>query len=278
MENKLYKALEREEFLLYYQPQIDFRTGKIFGMEALLRWNSPDLGMVSPGTFISTAEENGLIVPIGEWVLRTACRQNKLWQDAGLPPVRLSVNVSRKQVRKEEIVRQVFRALDDSGLAPEYLELEITESVIMEDPKCVLEALSEMKNRGVRLALDDFGTGYSSLAMLKDLSLDGIKIDRSFVRDVITHPGDRGIVEAIIAMARSLRLSVIAEGVETKEQLAFLVAKGCHNIQGFLFSRPVPAEQASMILQEDGCGTGIWHAICDDVSASLAPYPAACSP
>lgn len=278
LENKLHKALEREEFLLYYQPQIDFRTGRIFGMEALLRWNAPDQGMVAPGTFISTAEESGLIVRIGEWVLRAGCRQNKLWQEAGLPAVRLAVHLSSRQLRKENLVRQVFGALDDSGLEPQHLELEITESVMMEDPGGAMEALTELKNRGVRIALDDFGTGYSSLGMLKRFSLDGIKIDRSFVSGVVTRSDDRAIVEAVIAMARSLGLAVVADGVETREQMEFLTARGCHLVQGFLFSPPVPAEQASTLLREDWRGRAAWRALWSELRASQPAHTGAGGP
>jgi diguanylate cyclase (GGDEF)-like protein len=268
IENKMHKALERDEFVLYYQPQIDIRTGKIFGMEALLRWKSMDLGMVSPGEFIPVAEESGLIVPIGEWVLRTACRQNRAWQKAGLPPIRISVNLSRYQFKKRDITLQVYRALNDSGLDPRYLDLEITESVMMENAKATVALLYELRARGIRLTLDDFGIGYSSLSMLKSFPLDVIKIDRSFVKDVITHPDNAAIVEAIIAMARSLKLSMIAEGVETEQQLAFLFERGCYEIQGFLFSPPLPEDQAFTILKDDREGKVVWHSTCRDLIGS----------
>lgn len=250
LENGLRKALDREEFILYYQPQLDIRTGKIVAVEALIRWQSPDLGLVPPPDFISLAEETGLIQPIGDWVLSTACLQNKAWQDAGFGPLRVTVNLSSHQFRQRDLLATVTRALKDSGLPPALLELELTESAIMQNVETTNFMLAELKAMGLRLAIDDFGTGYSSLSYLKRFPLDVLKVDRSFVHDITTDPDDAAITAAIIAMAHSLNLKVIAEGVETEEQLAFLKAQGCDEIQGFLFSRPLPVEDLTKLLQE----------------------------
>ena len=250
LENSLRRALERNEFLLYYQPQINLVTGQIVGMEALIRWEHPEKGMIPPVEFISLAEETGLILPIGRWVLQTACLQNKAWQAAGLLPVCVSVNLSSQQFKQQSIMGDITSALQDSGLDPKYLMLEITESILMQNTDTVAAMLHNLNEMGVRTSMDDFGTGYSSLNYLRRLPLFSIKIDRSFVTDIDTNPDDAIIAKAIIAMAHSLKLRVIAEGVETEEQMRFLQELGCDEMQGHLLSRPIPAEAASRFLAE----------------------------
>jgi diguanylate cyclase (GGDEF)-like protein/PAS domain S-box-containing protein len=250
MERYLRHALERDEFVLHYQPQVDLATGRITGMESLIRWQSPELGLVSPARFIPLAEETGLIVPIGEWVLRTACRQNKSWQDAGLPPLVVAVNLSPRQFRQEDLCGMVDRVLRETGLAPWHLEIEIVESLVMHDMERVTAILKELKVLGVQLTMDDFGTGYSSLSYLGRFPFDKLKIDQSFVRDLTTDPHSAAIARVIIAMARSFNLRVIAEGVETVEQLSYLRHLDCEEMQGYYFSRPVPAEAFEQLLRE----------------------------
>jgi diguanylate cyclase (GGDEF)-like protein/PAS domain S-box-containing protein len=250
MEKHLRLALERDEFVLHYQPQVDLATGRITGMESLIRWQSPELGPVPPVRFIPLAEETGLIVPIGEWVLRTSCRQNKAWQDAGLPPLVVAVNLSPRQFRQEGLCGTVARVLEESGLAPRYLEIEIIESLVMHDVERVTAILKELKGLGVQLTMDDFGTGYSSLGYLKRFPFDKLKIDQSFVRDITSNPDSAVIARVIIAMARNFNLRVIAEGVETAEQLSYLRYHDCEEIQGFYFSRPLPAEAFEQLLRE----------------------------
>ncbi len=249
LENSLRRALERNEFLLYYQPQINLMTGQMVGMEALIRWQHPEKGMIPPAEFIPLAEETGLILPIGRWVLQTACLQNKAWQAAGLLPGCISVNLSSQQFKQQCIMGDITSALHDSGLDPKYLMLEITESIIMQNTDTVAAMLHDLNEMGVRASMDDFGTGYSSLNYLRRLPLFSIKIDRSFIKDIDTNPDDAIIAKAIIAMAHSLKLHVIAEGVETKEQMRFLQEIGCDEMQGHLLSRPIPAEDASRFLQ-----------------------------
>jgi diguanylate cyclase (GGDEF)-like protein len=248
LENSMRKALEREEFFLVYQPQVDARTGRITGMEALLRWQHPDLGLLSPDKFIYLAEETGFIVPIGEWVLRAACKQNKAWQKQGLPAVRVAVNLSAKQFGQYHLDEMISSTLMETGLDPEWLELEITESAIMKNAEQNAGILRKLKDMGVTLAIDDFGTGYSSLAYLKHFPISRLKIDRSFVRDITTNPDDAAIAEIIITMARTLKLDVIAEGVETRAQMELLSFNNCIEMQGYLFSRPVRAEQFAKFL------------------------------
>ena len=241
MQNLLRRALTREEFVLYYQPKISIESGDICGVEALIRWKSGELGLVPPDRFIPLAEETGLIVPIGEWVLRTACVQNRLWHEQGRGRLVVSVNLSPRQFRQRNLVELVQRILQETGLPPEYLELEITESMMMHQAEEAIAVLTQLHDLGVRLAVDDFGTGYSSLAYLKRFPVDQLKIDRSFVRDLITDQDDKSIVAAIIAMARSLDLRVVAEGVETKQHLDVLRTLACDEYQGYYFSKPIPA-------------------------------------
>lgn len=249
MESQLHRALERQEFVLYYQPQINVVTGEITQMEALLRWEHPELGIVSPGRFIPLAEENGLIVPIGEWVLRTACQQNCRWHAAGLPPIRVAVNLSARQLRQPNLVSMVAQILAETGLAARYLELEITETTVMKNVELTKTILSELHQMGVSMAMDDFGTGYSSLGYLKRFPFNTLKIDQSFVRDLNTDPNDKAIVAAIIAMGRVLNLKLVAEGVETKVQEHSLLSLDCEEMQGYLFSPPLCAEEATMLLE-----------------------------
>ncbi|MDB5850788.1 MAG: putative diguanylate cyclase/phosphodiesterase, partial [Rhodoferax sp.] len=243
LESSLRRALERDELLLHYQPKKDFRSGETAGMEVLLRWQHPDLGMVSPTQFIPVAEETGLIVPIGKWVLRTACRQTMAWQAAGLAGLVVAVNLSPRQFIDESFLDDVLAILAETGMDPKLLELEITESMIMHDVERGRALLNTLKALGIRIAIDDFGTGYSSLATLKQFPIDTLKVDRSFIRDLETDAEDRGLTEAIIAMAKTLSLHLVAEGVETVAQSDFLRARGCDELQGFLFSKPVPAAE-----------------------------------
>jgi diguanylate cyclase (GGDEF)-like protein len=250
-ESDFRKALKRNELVLYYQPVVDLVSAKIIGLEALIRWRHPKRGLVPPADFIPLAEETGLILPIGEWVLQTACLQNKAWQDAGLPHVRVAVNISGRQLQHPDFMATVDRALQKSNLAPEYLELELTESIMMQRPKTTENVLQQVKARGIYLSIDDFGTGYSSLSNLRRFTINALKIDRSFVSDVPQDPEAATLVEAIAAMARSLKLKVVAEGVETQAQLDFLTKRGCNRIQGYLFSCPEPADRAAELLKKE---------------------------
>ncbi len=249
LEGKLRKALSNDELSLHYQPQVDARSGELVGMEALLRWHNPELGFISPADFIPLAEDTGIIVEIGEWVLHSACAQNKAWQDAGLKPLRVGVNLSAVQFRQQELVATLKRILAETGLAPEYLDLELTESVIMQNAEETITALNKLQGMGLQLSVDDFGTGYSSLSYLKRFPLKVLKIDRSFIQDVPDNPDDTAITRAIIAMAHGLNLLVIAEGVETERQLAFLREQGCDEVQGYLFGRPLPVEDFVRLLE-----------------------------
>lgn len=250
IEGDLRNALERNEFVLYYQPQVDLRTREIVGVEALIRWQHPELGMVAPMRFIGLAEETGLIVPIGAWAIHEACRQARLWQQNGLGHLRVAVNLSARQFSQQDLVDTVATALNESGLAPQYLEIELTESLVMADVDHAIGILRELKALGVKLSIDDFGTGYSSLSYLKRFPIDVLKIDRSFVNDITIDPDDAAIVTSIISLAHSLRLQVIAEGVETIEQLSYLRKHECDQIQGYFFSRPIPAEAMGRMLQD----------------------------
>lgn len=238
---ELRDALARDEFVLHYQPQMSLKTGRIFAAESLIRWQHPRRGLVAPGDFIPLAEETGLIVPIGDWVLSAACRQNKAWQDAGLPPIVISVNVSARQLRERNWVARVAEVLEESGLEARYLELELTESLIMQDVAMAIATMHELAALGIKLAIDDFGTGYSSLSALKSFPVERLKIDRSFVQDIPGNADDMAITAAIISLAQKLQMQVIAEGVETQEQVDFLAASGCDDIQGYFVSRPVSA-------------------------------------
>lgn len=243
LENDLRRALERDELLLHYQPLMDCATGEVVGCEALIRWQHPELGLVPPARFISIAEENGLIVPIGDWVLREACRQNKAWIDAGGAPINVSVNLSSRQFHQQSMLKTVTKALDAAKLDARLLTLEITESSLMHDPDDAVATLCLLHNIGIGVSIDDFGTGYSSLGHLKRFPLDSLKIDRAFISDITQNPEDAAIVRAILAMAHSLRLKVVAEGVETEKQLRFLREVGCDEVQGYFFAKPLPAEE-----------------------------------
>jgi diguanylate cyclase (GGDEF)-like protein len=249
LENDLRRALERSEFILHYQPQLDLKTGEIVGFEALVRWRHPDRGMVPPSQFIPVAEDTGLISRLGEWVLQQACAQAAEWQKAGYAHLQVAVNLSAQQFRREDIAETVARALEHTGLPAARLELEITESVMIQQPEQAVVKFGQLNAMDVQLSIDDFGTGYSSLSYLKRFPIDKLKIDQSFVRDISTDPDDAAIVTAIIAMAHSLGLEVIAEGVETAEQLAFLKVLGCDKAQGYYFSRPVPAQEFLNLLR-----------------------------
>ncbi|GBG09165.1 diguanylate cyclase [Paenibacillus sp. MY03] len=251
LESSIRKALHNNEFVLHYQPQIELETGNIIGTEALLRWNHPTLGLVSPSKFIPIAEETGLIVPIGEWVLRTACLQNQAWIDQGVSPMKISVNLSTRQFLKRDLVETVQKILLETGLDPSLLELEITESMTM-DVDFAIEVLGDLKKLGIHVCIDDFGTGYSNLYYLKLFSIDRLKIDQSFVRDIMTDSIDADIVSTIIAMAYNLGIDVIAEGVETEDQLNYLKRLRCREVQGYYFHRPLPAEQMEGILKPYG--------------------------
>ena len=246
LESKLRKALERDELVLHYQPQVSAISGEVMGLEALIRWQDPEKGLVPPGQFIPVAEESGLIKPIGEWVLQTACKQARIWQQKGLKPIRMSVNLSSHQFHQKNFIQQVRNILDSSGLAAQYLELEMTESVIMQQLDKTITDLNRLKEIGITLSIDDFGTGYSSMSYLKRFPLDTLKIDRSFVTDI---PGDvsgAAITRAIITLAKSLGLTTIAEGVEKQDQLSFLRENGCDFIQGYYFSRPLPVKEVEV--------------------------------
>jgi diguanylate cyclase (GGDEF)-like protein len=251
MEGELRRALKRREFVLHYQPQVDLASGRTTGVEALLRWQRNDGRMVAPDNFIPLAEETGLIVPIGEWVLQTACRQNRAWQEAGLPPVKMAVNLSARQFHQENLESTVASALAISDLDPRWLELEVTETAIMHDPEEAAATLNKFKEMGVSLAVDDFGTGYSSLNYLKRFPLNRLKIDRAFVSEIDTNQDDGAIATAVIALGHSLRLEVTAEGVETAPQLEFLRRNGCDQIQGYYFSRPLTAEALAQHLHAE---------------------------
>jgi len=255
LENHLRRALERNELEVYYQPQVDIETGRITGMEALLRWHHPKLGDIAPSEFIPLAEETGLIHSIGEWVLRQACAQNKTWQNAGYPPMRIAVNLSVRQLKQKNLAEKVAEILDDTGLDANWLELELTESVVMQNAEEAVGLLNQLKSIGVWLSIDDFGTGYSSLSYLKRFPIDTIKIDRSFIHAVNTNEDDAAISQAIIALANSLHLKVIAEGVENREQLLFLREHQCCDAQGYFFSKPL-APDAITALMNKSCYLG----------------------
>jgi EAL domain-containing protein (putative c-di-GMP-specific phosphodiesterase class I) len=249
LENELHHALKREEFVVYYQPQVNITTGEITGMEALVRWQHPKFGLVSPAKFIPLAEETGLIVALDEWVLWTACAQNKAWQDAGLPPLRVAVNLSGRQFQQPSLLNIVAQTLQQTGLSPQFLELEITETIAMQDVDLSRAILSNLHQMGVYLSIDDFGTGYCSLGYLKQFPLHTLKIDKSFVRDLATEPQNAGIINAIMTLGRGFNLRVIAEGVETEAERDCLRSFQCEEMQGYLSSPPLPAQEATQLLR-----------------------------
>jgi len=255
LESALRRALERQEFVLHYQPQVDLVSGQIAGAEALLRWQHPEWGQVAPGDFIPLAEETGLIVPIGKWVLSTACRQAKDWQDAGHPPIPVAVNVSARQFYQEDFMDTVCEALETTQLDARYLELELTEGTLMQNGPATTAMLNKLHSMGVQFSIDDFGTGYSSLSYLKRFPIDRIKIDRSFVTHITSDTDDAALTSAIIAMSHALGIQTVAEGVETREQLGFLRERHCDQMQGYLFSRPIPATEFGRLFDKtaDGC-------------------------
>ncbi len=250
MEGALRRALERREFQLYYQPQVDMATGAVVGVEALLRWKPHNSPMISPADFIPIAEQTGLIAPIGDWVLATACAQQRAWHLAGLPPLTVGVNLSARQFQRQDLVELVARLVHETGCDPHYLALEITETAVMENPQAAVPIFRQLAEMGVQLAIDDFGTGYSSLSYLKRFPIDSLKIDRSFVNDITTDADDAAIVRSVIALAHSMQLKVVAEGVEDALQLAFLREHGCDQMQGFYVSEAVPAEAIEKLLSE----------------------------
>ena len=250
MEEALRRALDQEEFVLYYQPKIDLRSGRIVGAEALLRWQRPGCGLVSPLEFIPAAEKNGLIEGIGAWVIRDACRQMRAWQDTGLTEIKVAVNVSARQFRYGGLEEEIIQALTQYGVKPSHLMLELTESILMDAPEKAVARMTALKRLGLRLSLDDFGTGYSSLAYLGRFPIDQMKIDRSFVKDIVTDPGAATIATSVISLAHRMRVGVVAEGVETEAQAGYLRQNGCDEIQGYLFSKPLPAEEFAELVRQ----------------------------
>ncbi len=248
LQEELRTAVAAGEFALVYQPQVDMRTGQIFALEALIRWMHPTLGTISPAQFIPIAEQTGLILPIGAWVLREACRRNRAWQDAGLPPMNVCVNVSPRQFKDSILLHQVVAALQSSGLDARYLELELTESLIMQNVDQAVATMKVLQNLGVQLSIDDFGTGFSSLSALKAFPVARLKIDKSFIDDLSSSENDRAITSAVISLGRKLNLRVVAEGVETDEQVAFLSDNDCDEMQGYHFCRPIPAEDVEAFI------------------------------
>ena len=255
IENRLHGALERDEFAVLYQPQIDLRNGRIDGMEALVSWKQADQKRIAPSDFIPLAEETGLIDPLGEWVMAQACHQARAWQRDGLTPQRVSVNVSARQFLERDLVAMVTRILDETGLAPQWLGLEITETLLIQNVEQTITTLRNLARLGVQVTVDDFGTGYSSLSYLKDFPLHGLKIDKSFIKEIPHGAGAATIASAVIAMAHALDLIVIAEGVENQAQRDYLAEKNCDKVQGFFFSRAVPAEAMTRMLKDAGTTT-----------------------
>jgi EAL domain-containing protein (putative c-di-GMP-specific phosphodiesterase class I) len=256
IEESLRRAVERQEFTLHYQPKINLRTGDITGAEALIRWTHPVRGLVPPSQFIPIAEDCGMILPIGIWVLREACKQAREWMDAGLPIRTIAVNISAMQFRNDHFLSDVFTILSETGLDPKCLELELTESVLIKRAETASSVLQTLRSRGIQIAVDDFGTGYSSLSYLTKFPIDALKIDQSFVRQISSVPVDTTIVTTVISMGRSLKLRVVAEGVETQNELEFLQSQNCEEAQGYYFSRPVPAQKFARLLE-----TGIREAV-----------------
>lgn len=253
LQSSLRHALEREELQVYYQPQVDLHSGKIIGAEALVRWRHPERGLVSPDKFIPIAEETGLIVPIGEWVLWTACKQTKIWQTSGFPDLRVAVNLSSRQFSQIDLRKQLVQILMDTRLDPRYVELELTESMLVQNTEVAIRRLNALKSLGVQIAIDDFGTGYSSLNYLQQFPFDILKIDRCFIQDITDNPSNAAITKAIIEMAKTLDLKLVAEGVETEAELSFVRQNQCHVMQGYLFSRPVPDREFEQLLTSGKC-------------------------
>ena len=256
LETDLRQALDREEFLLHYQPKVDLASGAVIGCEALVRWRHPRRGLVPPNDFIPLAEETGLIVPLGAWVLREACRQARRWKEAGLPPVSVAVNLSARQFRQGDLPELVADVLAETGLDPHLLDLELTESMVMDNPVKAGRAMLDLKKLGVSLSLDDFGTGYSSLNYLRRFPVDCLKIDRSFIRDVVDDPSGASVVTSVISIAHNLGMAAVAEGVENEDQLRFLASCGCDTYQGYFFSKPIPAEEFVALLQRETLPAG----------------------
>ena len=252
LEKSLRLGLERGEFLLYYQPKVNVKSGRIVSIEALARWQHPEFGMIPPAQFIPLAEETGLIVPLGEWVLKSACAQNKAWQDAGYPPMRIAVNFSPRQFHKLELAEMVETVLAQTGLDPHWLELEVTENLMLSNEDVTIVTLRRLADIGVHISIDDFGTGYSTFNYIKKLPVDTLKIDRSYVSDIDSNESDAAIATAVIEMAHSLSLNVVAEGVETEGQLKFLEALNCPEVQGYFFHRPLPPEELARLLANLG--------------------------
>lgn len=251
LQSSLRHAMERKELHVYYQPQVDLKTGKIVGAEALVRWQHPERGLVSPDKFIPIAEETGLIIPIGEWVLHTACQQTKVWQNAGFSSLRVAVNLSSRQFSQIDLRKQLVQILMETGLDPKYIELELTESMLVQNTEVAIRRLNALKSLGVQIAIDDFGTGYSSLSYLQQFPFDILKIDRCFIRNITENANNSAITKAIIEMAKSLKLKLMAEGVETEAELSFVYQHQCDGMQGYLFSRPVPAHEFEQLLKTD---------------------------
>ncbi|MDD3308110.1 MAG: EAL domain-containing protein, partial [Acetobacterium sp.] len=247
--NNLYHALERHELVVYYQPQVSLETGRIIAVEALLRWQHPKLGLIPPKVIIPLAEQTGLINPICEWVLKTACTQNKAWQKMGLPHVRIAINISATQFRNPLLISQIKKLLKDTGLKPRYLELELTENIAINKASYIVGLLNALKKLGVFISIDDFGTEYSSLSRLKLLSIDQLKIDKQFIDGIVENEKDQAIVNTIILLAKNLGLSVIAEGAETEEQVNYLKENRCDTVQGFYYYQPMPAAEMTAVLQ-----------------------------
>lgn len=250
LQSGLRRALEQHEFMLHYQPQFDLQSKRLTGVEALIRWNNPELGLVPPAKFISAAEDNGLIVPIGEWVLREACRQNRKWQEDGYEPFTIAVNLSALQLRHGNIAELIVRVLDETGLEAAWLELELTESILIQNADYVLEIVKKLKKIGIRLSIDDFGTGYFSLPYLKRFAVDKLKVDQSFVHNMVVDPDNAAIVHSMIQLGHSLKLKIVAEGVETREQAEYLQHEGCDQAQGYLYSHPVPTDEIAGLLKK----------------------------
>ena len=248
MESELRHALDRNELLLHYQPKVDARSGRITGVEALMRWQHPERGLVPPGVFIPVAEETGLIVAMGEWMLEEACRQKKIWRDAGLPGIDMAINLASPSFRKTDLVERVADTLTRYGVPPTELCLEATESILMRDADVTMVTLNRLRDLGVKLAIDDFGTGYSSLSYLRRFPINQLKIDRSFVNEVTSCPDDAAIIAAIVSLARTLKLEVVAEGVDTADQMRRLIEQGCRIMQGFYFSKPLTSEDLTRLL------------------------------